>query len=83
MQILEADKKKIYDALKSISNSYTRIEAERDYVKEVLKNLYDDYKIPKKTLSKLASTYHKQNFTEEVALNEEFELIYQTVTNNA
>jgi hypothetical protein len=82
MQILEADKKKIYDALKSISNSYTRVEAERDFVKEVLKDLYDQYKIPKKTLAKLANTYHKQNFTEEVALNEEFELIYQTVTSN-
>jgi hypothetical protein len=82
MQLLEEDKKKIKGALYEISNSKTRIEAENDLVKEILKNLYDEFKIPKKTLAKLANTYHKQNFNEEVALNDEFEVIYQTVTNN-
>jgi nickel-dependent lactate racemase len=81
MQLLEEDRKKIKGALGEISDSMTRVEAEKDFAKEVLKNLYDEFKIPKKTLAKLANTYHRQNFNEEVALNDEFETIYQTVTN--
>ena len=83
MQLLDADKKKIKDALSEISNSLTRCEAERDFVKEVLLDIHEQFKIPKKTLSKMAKVYHKQNFNEEVALNDEFETLYQTLTNEA
>jgi hypothetical protein len=83
MQLLDADKKAIKDALGEISNSLTRNEAERDFIKEVLNDLHQKFQIPKKTLSKMAKVYHKQNFNEEVALNDEFETLYQTLTNEA
>lgn len=75
----EADRKKIFDALREISASKTRQEAERDLIKETINDLFDQYKIPKKTLNKMARVYHKQNYQEEQASNEEFEQIYETV----
>ena len=60
----------------------TRISAEKDFISETLKDLHDQYKstISKKSLTKLATVYHKQSFNEEVAAADEFESLYQTVT---
>lgn len=82
MQLLEQDRKKIYGALQEISDSMTRISAEKDFINETLKDLHDQYKstISKKSLTKLANVYHKQSFNEEVAAADEFETLYQTVT---
>ena len=80
MQLLDEDKKQIRGAVIEASNSLLRIDAEKDLIKNIIDGLYDTYKIPKKTLSKIVKVYHKQNFNEEVALNEEFEDLYQTVT---
>jgi hypothetical protein len=80
MQLLEDDKKKIKGALQEASNSLTRIDAERDLVKNILNDTSKNFQIPKKTVKKLINVYHKQNFSEEVATHEEFESLYETVT---
>ena len=80
MQLLEEDKKKIKGALQEASNSLTRIDAERDLVKNILNDTSKNFQIPKKTVKKLINVYHKQNFSEEVATHEEFESLYETVT---
>lgn len=76
------DRKKIKDALQEISNSMTRIEAERDLIKDVKAVLYEDYKdnLSKKQIAKMARVYHKQNFQEEVASHEQFESLYEEIT---
>ena len=80
MQLLEEDKKKIKGALQEASNSLTRIDAERDLVKNIINDTSKNFQIPKKTVKKLINVYHKQNFSEEVATHEEFESLYETVT---
>jgi len=77
------DRKKIRQALDEISNSLTRIEAERDLIKEILQTVEDNFELPKKYTRKVAKIYHKQNMTEVKAENEELETIYETVTANA
>jgi hypothetical protein len=79
MQLLEEDKKKIKGALQEASNSLTRIDAERDLVKNIMNDTSKNFQIPKKTVKKLINVYHKQNFSEEVATHEEFESLYETV----
>jgi len=79
MQLLEEDKKKIKGALQEASNSLTRIDAERDLVKNIINDTSKNFQIPKKTIKKLINVYHKQNFSEEVATHEEFESLYETV----
>jgi Zn-dependent M32 family carboxypeptidase len=75
-----ADKKVIKDAMREISSSMTRTEAERDLIKEIIKNISENYEIPKKTVRKLARVYHNQNFTKEIEEHEEFELLYENIT---
>lgn len=82
MQLLDQDRKKIKDAMQEASNSFIRIDAERDLVKNIIADLNDAYKIPKKTISKMIKVYHKNNFQEEVAEADEFETLYETITQN-
>lgn len=76
-----ADRKKIRDALQEISNSMTRIEAERDLIKDIKSDLVEQFEMTKKTVSKLARVYHKRNFNEEQAAQSEFELLYEQIVN--
>ena len=80
MQLLEEDKKKIHNAIQEASNSLTRIEAERDLIKNILADTSKNFQIPKKTIKKLINVYHKQNFSEELASHEEFENLYLNIT---
>lgn len=83
MQLLDQDRKKIRDALQEASNSLLRVDAERDLIKNIIADLNDAYKIPKKTISKMIKVHHKNNFQEEVAEADEFETLYQTVTSQS
>lgn len=76
-----ADRKAIYDALREISNSMTRIEGERDLIKEAINNTCENYNLSKKTFRKMAKVYHKQNFNQEKEEHEEFESMYEVITN--
>ena len=73
------DRKKILDALVEISNSLTRIEAERDLIKDILVSVEDKFELPKKYTRKLAKIYHKQNFTEVQEEQDTLETLYETV----
>jgi len=76
---MKVDKAKVLGCLQEISNSLTRISAERDLIKEVLQKLQDECEIPKKLSRKLAKVYHKRNFEEEVAEQNDFVEIYENV----
>lgn len=75
-----ADRKGVYDAIVEISNSLTRMEAERDLIRETLKEVKDKYELPPKYTRMLAKIYHKQNFIEVKAEAEEVETLYETLT---
>ena len=76
-----ADRRAIKSALEEISASLTRIEAERDLIKEVIGNTFDSFNLNKKTFRRMAKVYHKQNFSQEREEHEEFETLYETITN--
>jgi hypothetical protein len=79
MTTSKLDKAKVLGCLQEISNSLTRAEAERDFIKEVLQRMQDEFELPKKLSRKLAKTYHKRNFDEEVAQQNDFVDVYETV----
>lgn len=74
-----AERKKVMDALVEFSASLTRVEAERDLQKEILQKMQDEFEIPKKPARKLARIYHKQNYTEVQAEQDELESLYETI----
>lgn len=80
MVLTDDQKKKLQGAIREISNSMTRTEAECDLIREIVKEQSAELQIPKKIISKIAKTYHKQNLTQEVADHEEFVELYEKVT---
>jgi len=76
---MKVDKAKVLGCLQEISNSMTRIEAERDLIKEILQRMQDECELPKKLSRKLAKVYHKRNYEEEVAEQADFQTVYENV----
>lgn len=76
------DRKKIKDALQEISDSMTRIEAERDLIKDIVNDVNDNFKLPKKYINKMARIYHKQNFAKEQQETDELESLYLTIVDS-
>ena len=79
----QEDKKKIRNAMDEISNAMTRIEGERDHIKEIKKKLKDDFTFSLKVINRMAKVHHKRNFTEEQSQNEDFEVLYESVNGSA
>lgn len=75
-----AKKKILLDGLQEISHSKSRMGAERDLVKEIVNKLHEETAIEKKIIRRLAKVFHASNFTEEVAADEEFEILYSNLT---
>lgn len=73
-------KKDLQGAIQEISNSMLRAEAERDLIREIVKEQSDTLQIPKKVISKIAKTFHKQNLAQEVADHEDFVELYEKIT---
>ena len=76
----DEQKKQLKGAIQEISNSMLRSEAERDLVREIVKEQSAELQIPKKIITKIAKTFHKQNLAQEVADHEDFVELYEKVT---
>lgn len=59
-----------------VSGAMTRIEGERELIKEAIKKVADDHDLDKKVLKQLARIYHKQIFHTIKADNETVEETY-------
>ena len=75
-----AARKAIKKCMDELSASMARINGERDFIKEAIDYICEEYEMSKKTFRKLAKVYHKQNFSKEVAEHEEFETMYEQLT---
>jgi hypothetical protein len=73
------DRKKINDALQEVSDSMTRIGAEKDLIRTIVSDLSEEFQLPKKTVNKLARIFHKQNFAQESQEFDELETLYEEV----
>lgn len=78
--LTDEQKKQLKGAIQEISNSMLRSEAERDLIREIVKEQSQELQIPKKIINKIAKTYHRQNLTQEIEDHEEFVEIYEKVT---
>ena len=76
------DRKEILECMKEISASMDRTEGEREFIREAIKDICEKHLLSKKTFRRMAKVYHKQNFSLELEEHEEFETMYQTITNS-
>jgi hypothetical protein len=74
-----AARKEIQDTLFEISASYTRMEGEKDYIKEAIKAASEKHQIPKKLFTKLARAYHKSSFASVLNENEDFQALVEAI----
>ena len=65
-------RKKIQGALREMSESMTRVEAEKDFQKEIAERMLGECMVPKKDFNKLARIYHASTLAQEASKNEEF-----------
>lgn len=75
----DEDKKRIKGCIEEISNSMTRMDAEREFIKEAVNLCAEEVEIDKKHLRKMAKIYHKQNLAEVVSEIEDVESLYEGV----
>ncbi len=75
-----ADREKLLNFIKEMSNSMTRVDAEKDFQKDVIDRAHDELKLDKKHVRKLASIYHRQNFTLVQQEQEELVELYELIT---
>ena len=73
------DRAKIKKCMEELSNSFSRTEAERDFVRDAISNLSEEVDIPKKVLGKMAKIYHKQNMAEVVGEFADISELYDIV----
>ncbi len=77
--MIEKDKNELRGVLQEISNSMTRMDAEKESIKEAIAAASEKYQLNKKYLRKMAKVYHQNNFTDEVSDMEEFQKLYETI----
>ena len=78
-QLSQPDREKLFKVVKECSDSMTRMDGEKDFIRESIAETAKNMQLPKKMVAKLVKVYHKQNFDEEVAVAEQFENLYETV----
>ena len=77
--MIEAEKKVVQDSIEEMINCFTRMDAERDLMKEIVRKVKEETTVAPRVFRKMAKTAYKANFSEEVALHEEFEELYQEI----
>ncbi len=73
------DLAKIKAAIVECDGAMIRIESEREYIKEAIDVLAEEYNIEKKLIRKLLRVYHKANRDQVVAEADQLDTAYSTV----
>ena len=77
------DLAQIRRAMEEISHSMTRIEAERDLIRDIINNTCGALKLDKKVFRRTARVYHRRNYTTELQEQADFEQLYESVTHKS
>ena len=73
------DLKRIRGCMEEMSNSYTRMTAERDFQKEAINALADEVEVPKSILRKAARAYHNQNVSDLIGEVSDIEALLEAI----
>ena len=75
-----ADRKKLLDCVKELSDSMLRAEAEKSLQKEAISDIAEELDIPKKYIAKVAAIYHKQNYSQVQTELDDINTLYEAIT---
>ena len=77
------DREALRQAVQQISDSFARMEGEREYVNETLAYLEEKYEVPKKYVRQIAKMYHKDNAPDVKAEFSDIETLYEQIVGSA
>ena len=73
--------KQLQGTLQEIADAMLQISSHQEQIKEIKANALENHKdkLTAKQLNRLAKTFYKQNYSQEVADAEEFQILYETI----
>jgi hypothetical protein len=74
-----ADREKLLKVIRDCSDSMARAQGEKEFIREAVTDISKQLQLPKKVVAKMVKVYFKQNYDEEVAVQDQFETLYETV----
>lgn len=74
-----ADRKKLVGRMNELVVALTRIKSEQEHKKEVIAAIHEEFDVPKKLITKAASTLFNESYQKVAAENEDFELLMDTL----
>ena len=74
-----ADRDKLLKVIRDCSDSMARAQGEKEYIREAITDISKQLQLPKKVVAKMVKVYFKQNYDEEVAVQDQFETLYETI----
>ena len=80
-----ADRQKFKAMLSEMTHCLSRADSEKEQMKEICEEAFDQFGIAKKTINKLAKTMYKHSYADLQSENEDFEFLYEALVlgNNA
>jgi hypothetical protein len=75
----DADQKTLRDGVKEISIHLKRMDDEKLAIKDIVASVFDEIKVPKKIINRLAKVYHKQSFASVSTEDNEFQTLYSEI----
>ena len=74
-----ADRKRLVGNMNELVVAFTRIKSEQDHKKEIINHIHEEFDVPKKLITKAASTLFNESYQKVSAENEDFELLMDTL----
>lgn len=73
--------KQLQGTLQEIADAMLQISSHQEHIKEIKANALEIHKdkLTAKQLNKLSKTFYKQNYNQEVADAEEFQILYEAI----
>lgn len=75
----QIDQDKLRGVIKELNDSMTRVSSEKEFQKEAISNICEELGLDKKLVRRMAKTYYKATFNDEVDENNTFEDFYKIV----
>ena len=75
----QIDQDKLRGVIKELNDSMIRLSSEKEFQKEAITNVCEELGLDKKLVRRMAKTYYKATFNDEVDENNTFEDFYSIV----
>jgi hypothetical protein len=76
------ERKKLKAMIVEMTNVLSRVDSEREHMKEIASVAAEEFGLEKKLINKLARTMFKNNYADLHAENEHFEFLYEAIVDN-